>query len=409
MCFLPHPVVLQQKFTPFKMYSSFFINYIFPLNKILIYNSLFSYHIYIIILAMIYSRRYTSLKKRIFLIFQISAVFIGTVVGAGLASGQEISQFFTQYGYKSFLGILICCIVYITMSIIIINLSIKYKLNSYDGLILLVSPGFLGLVTNFLTTFFLIGGSSIILAGSGALIHQYFGISRWIGIFFMAFISAVVLFRETKGLIEINSIIVPSLIIVILTLFLLYLIFYRDIDLSLIKNIPYRKNNWLLSSLVYSGFNILCCSGVLVPLSLSINRKKSLIAGAIIGSLGLTFLAFIINFLLILNIPYIFKYEIPLLYIANRFGKLFQTMLLFIIWLEMFSTEVSDIYSVSKNFQEIFNISYNKSVILIILIAIPISQVGFINLISFLYPAFGVVSFIFILQCIIFYIKDCRK
>ncbi|HBC95460.1 MAG TPA: transporter [Clostridium sp.] len=358
---------------------------------------------------MIYSRRYTSLKKRIFLIFQISAVFIGTVVGAGLASGQEISQFFTQYGYKSFLGILICCIVYITMSIIIINLSIKYKLNSYDGLILLVSPGFLGLVTNFLTTFFLIGGSSIILAGSGALIHQYFGISRWIGIFFMAFISAVVLFRETKGLIEINSIIVPSLIIVILTLFLLYLIFYRDIDLSLIKNIPYRKNNWLLSSLVYSGFNILCCSGVLVPLSLSINRKKSLIAGAIIGSLGLTFLAFIINFLLILNIPYIFKYEIPLLYIANRFGKLFQTMLLFIIWLEMFSTEVSDIYSVSKNFQEIFNISYNKSVILIILIAIPISQVGFINLISFLYPAFGVVSFIFILQCIIFYIKDCRK
>lgn len=225
----------------------------------------------------------------------------------------------------------------------------------------------------------------------------------------MAFISAVVLFRETKGLIEINSIIVPSLIIVILTLFLLYLIFYRDIDLSLIKNIPYRKNNWLLSSLVYSGFNILCCSGVLVPLSLSINRKKSLIAGAIIGSLGLTFLAFIINFLLILNIPYIFKYEIPLLYIANRFGKLFQTMLLFIIWLEMFSTEVSDIYSVSKNFQEIFNISYNKSVILIILIAIPISQVGFINLISFLYPAFGVVSFIFILQCIIFYIKDCRK
>ncbi|CAB1254799.1 transporter [Clostridium sp. MT-14] len=349
------------------------------------------------------------MKEKIILIFQISAVFIGTVVGAGLASGQEISQFFTQYGYKSFFGILICGIIYIIMSIIVINLSIKYKLNSYDGLILLVSPGFLGMVTNFLTTFFLIGGSSIILAGSGALIHQYFGVSRWVGIFFMVFASIIILFRDTKGLMEINSVIVPSLILVILTLFLLHLIFYKNVNLSFIKSIPYYKNNWLLSSLVYSGFNVLCCSGVLVPLSLSIGKKKSLIAGSIIGALGLTILAFIINFLLISNIPYIFKYEIPLLYIANRFGKLLQTMLLFVIWLEMFSTEVSDVYSVGKNLQEIFNISYNKSVILIILITIPISQIGFINLISLLYPAFGVVSFIFILQCIIFYIREYSK
>ncbi|MEY8000825.1 transporter [Clostridium sp. Mt-5] len=349
------------------------------------------------------------MKEKVLLIFQISAVFIGTVVGAGLASGQEISQFFTQYGYKSFFGILLCCVIYIIMSIIIINISIKYKLNSYDGLILLVSPGFLGTITNFLTTFFLIGGSSIILAGSGALIHQYFGVSRWIGILLMVFISIIILFRDTKGLIEINSVIVPSLILVISTLFILHLVFYKGVNLSFIKDISYSKNNWLLSSLIYSGFNILCCSGVLVPLSLSIGKKKSLISGSVIGSLGLTALALIINFLLILNIPYIFKYEIPLLYIANRFGKVLQTMLLFVIWLEMFSTEVSDVYSVGKNFQEIFNISYNKSVIIIILITIPISQIGFINLISFLYPAFGMVSFIFIIQCIAFYIKDHGK
>ncbi|MCI1944614.1 YkvI family membrane protein [Clostridium luticellarii] len=346
------------------------------------------------------------MKERIFLILQISAVFIGTIVGAGLASGQEISQFFTQYGYKSFFGILICCAIYIIMSSIIVNISIKYRLNSYDGLILLVSPGFLGLVTNFLTTFFLIGGASIILAGSGALIHQYFGISRWIGILLMVVVSIIILLRDIKGLMEINSIIVPSLVIVIFTLFMLHLIFYKNINPSFIKSIPHYKDGWLLSSLIYSGFNILCCSGVLVPLSLSIGKKKSLVTGSIIGSLGLTALALIINFLLISNIPYIFKYEIPLLYIANRFGKLIQIMLLLIIWLEMFSTEVSDIYSVGKNFQEMFHISYNKSVFLIILITIPISQIGFINLISFLYPAFGVIGFIFIVQCTIFYIKD---
>ncbi len=107
-----------------------------------------------------------------------------------------------------------------------------------------------------------------------------------------------------------------------------------------------------------------------------------------------------------LNIPYIFKYEIPLLYIANRFGTIIQIMLLCIIWLEMFSTEVSNIFSVGKTMEESLGISYNKAVFIVILLAIPISQLGFVNLISVLYPSFAVVSFIFMIQCIIFYIKE---
>lgn len=345
------------------------------------------------------------LKKNLFSIFQIAAVFIGTIVGAGLASGQEITQFFTTYGYKSFIGILLCCIIYIIMGYIVIDLSLKYKLNSYDSLIKLVSPGILGSITNILTTIFLISGSAIILAGSGALIHQYFGVSKWIGILVMITVSVFILFRDTKGLIEINSFIVPSLIMVIITIFILYIAFYRDVNISFLKDIPHYKNHWLFSSLIYGGFNVLCCSGVLAPLSTEIKNKKLLILGVSLGSIGLTILSLIINFLLLLNIPYIFKYEIPLLYIANRFGRIIQMMLLFIIWLEMFSTEVSDIYSVSKNFNEMFNISYKRSVILISLIAIPISQVGFVKLISLLYPSFALVSFIFMIQCLIFYFK----
>jgi uncharacterized membrane protein YkvI len=343
------------------------------------------------------------LRKNLYLTFQIGAVFIGTIVGAGLASGQEISQFFTIYGYKSFIGIFICCFIYIFMGRMVIDISLKYQLNSYDALIKLVSPGFVGHITNFFTTIFLMSSSAVILAGSGALIHQYFGISRWFGIITMIFISVFILFRDTKGLIEINSIIVPSLIIVICTIFILYLVFYKDINVTLLKTIPHYKKHWIFSSLIYGGFNILCCSGVLAPLSLEIKNKKVLTSGITIGSIGLTLLSIIINLLLLLNVPYVFKYEIPLLYIAHRFGNIIQMVLLLIIWLEMFSTEVSDVYSVAKNLHEAFGISYKKSVILIMLIAIPISQIGFVKLISFLYPSFAIVSFIFMLQCIVFY------
>lgn len=347
------------------------------------------------------------MKKSVSIAFQISAVFIGTIVGAGLASGQEICQFFTVYGYKSFLGILVCSLIYIAVGYMIISLSLKYHLNSYNELINLVSPGFIGKITDIITGMFLISSAAIILAGSGALLHQYFGISKWIGILIMAAVSIFTLLKDTKGLITINSFIVPSLIIVIVTIFILYLMFNKNIvSVTYIRAIPYNKNYWLLSTFLYGGFNILCCSGVLVPLSLEFKNKKALVYGVILGALGLTLLSLMINLLLLLNVPYIFKYEIPLLYIANRFGKPIQLMLLIIILCEMFSTEVSDIYSVGKTLEHAFKISYKKAVILIAIIALPISQIGFVKLITILYPSFGAVSLVFMLQCSYFYLKQ---
>ncbi|MBC8061790.1 MAG: transporter [Clostridiaceae bacterium] len=345
--------------------------------------------------------------KKLSLIFQIAAVFIGTIVGAGLASGQEITQFFTTYGFMSFIGIILCCFIYIFIGSMIIKISVRYNLNSYNGLIKIVSPGFLGQITDILTGLFLICGAAIILAGSGALLNEYFHFSKWIGIFLMCLFSIIVLLRNTKGLMEINSFIVPSLIIVVLTIFFLYIFFSKEyISISYLQNIPHPKKNWYFSTLLYGGFNILCCSGVLVPLSSEIKNEKYIIIGTILGAIGLTILSTCINFILLLNMPYILNYQIPLLYISNRFGKLIQIILIAIIWLEMFSTEVSDIFSVTKTLEEKFKISYKKSIFLIMLIAIPISQIGFVNLIHILYPAFGVVSIIFMLQCTVFYYRN---
>jgi len=355
------------------------------------------------------------LKKIIGPIFQTAAVFIGTIVGAGLASGQEITQFFSTYGYVSFFGILICGLIYVVISSLIISISLKHKLSSYTELINLVSPGFFGVITDIFTSFFLVSGAAIILAGSGALLHQYFGVSKWVGIILMSVISLYTLLKGTKGLITINSFIVPCLTTIIITIFVLYLIFYKDmLSVSYIKQIPSYKINiipaqWFVSALLYASFNMLCCSGVLVPVSQEIRRKRILIPGVILGAVVLTILCYLVNIMLLLNIPQIFKYEIPLMYITNRFGTLLQILLLCVIWCEMFSTEVSDIYSVGKTLEKKFNIPYKKAVILILIVALPISQVGFRNLIKFLYPGFGVVSLIFLIQCLIFYRKTSKK
>lgn len=350
------------------------------------------------------------MKQSLNLTLKLAAVFIGTIVGAGLASGEEITLFFTRYGYKSFIGILICMLIYIFMGFNIVHISIKYNLNSYSEFINIVSPGFLGKITSIVTGIFLITSSSIILAGSGSLIHQYFHISKWFGIVIMIIITLYTLLKDTNGLIEINSFIVPCLIIVVTTIFILFIALSKDfVNITYIKNLPSVKSNWLLSCLLYGGFNTLSCSGVLVPLTSEIKDEKISKLGVILGALGLTILAIMINFMLLLSVPNIYNYDIPLLYIAHRFGKVLQIMLLSVMWLEMFSTEVSDIYSLSKTLVHAFKIPYKKAIILILLIDIPISQFGFVNLIKCVYPLLGTISLVFIIQCIIFRFKKAYK
>ena len=45
-------------------------------------------------------------KKNWTAAFQIAAVYVGTVVGAGFATGKEIVEFFSRFGFFGFLSIL---------------------------------------------------------------------------------------------------------------------------------------------------------------------------------------------------------------------------------------------------------------------------------------------------------------
>lgn len=350
------------------------------------------------------------MKNELNRIFQVAVVFIGTIVGAGLASGQEITEFFTAYGPLSFIGIIVCGIFYIAMGTIVSKISILYRLDSYSDVIKVISPNLLGKFTGVITTLYLISSASIILAGSGALINQFFGIPKIIGSLIMIALAIFFLLRETEGLIEVNSFIVPTLFFTIITIIILYFLFCRDmLSLDFISQFEPRKKGIALSTILYAGYNTLCCLGVLVPLSNQTRKPKTMFYGVVLGAVGLAFLSFMINIMLIINQPYIFKYEIPLLFVAQRFGHVIQALLLVVIWLEMFSTEISDVYSISKTLEQTFKIKFKKGIFIVLAIALPVSQIGFSKLINSLYPMFGLLSLIFISQCIYFYYKHRQE
>jgi uncharacterized membrane protein YkvI len=337
--------------------------------------------------------------------FKVSAVFIGTIIGAGLASGQEILQFFSLYGINGFYGIFLCCVLYILFSFMIITLCFKFRFKSYREIIQYVFGGRLGGIVNLLTTFFIFSGNVIMLSGGGAMLNEYIGINKFWGTLIMILLAFAVTFYSTKGIVATNSIIVPFSTLIILTLGILVITTYGKTALSFNEFSFPIKQNWIWSAIIYSSFNIMGATGVLCPMICEATNKKQFIKGCIIGGIVLTLLALSINYSILYYMPKSFHFEIPNLYISKHYGNLLPFALTIIIWLEMFSTEIGDLYSLSKALQHSVNISYTNSLLLITFISLPFTFIGFSSLIKLLYPAFGVLSLFFIIGCFNKYLK----
>lgn len=329
-------------------------------------------------------------------ILKIAFVFVGTIIGAGLASGQEILQFFTVYGVNGFWGIIICLFLYTFFSIIIIELSTKYRFKSYKDFLNFVFGRF-SFFSDFIYTFFVFSSNVIMISGSATMLYEYFHLNKRFAVIFVCIIVLAISLFSTRGIIEFNSLVVPFSTINIIILGILVFFseqntFYHVIDI-------YRpfKTNWIVSSVIYASFNIMSLVGVFTPMMDEIKNKGAFIKGSILGSLILTFIAIIINYSLLCYYPQSFNKEIPNIYIARFYGKILPINLLIAIWLEMISTEISDIYSLANRLKNLLKLNYSQTTIIIVSISIPFAFISFSNLIRLIYPLYGIISLIFLI------------
>lgn len=65
-------------------------------------------------------------------IFTLASIYIGTVIGAGFASGQEVLQFFGKYGYKGILGVMVITVLFSLLGASVLNAVYTRKISSLE-------------------------------------------------------------------------------------------------------------------------------------------------------------------------------------------------------------------------------------------------------------------------------------
>lgn len=333
-------------------------------------------------------------------ISKVVFVIIGTLIGAGFASGREIYLFFNQYGYLGQIGMILSGVFTAIIIYSVLKIVKEQQIEEYADLLQKTNPRHTkinqclhGIVNTFLLISFF-----IMIAGFSAYMKQAYQFPVYLSSVFFVLLCLLVFQKSLQGMMKINSYLVP---------FLLFFIFYLGI-----KNIPYlieskaiievetKQIGFFTSSLLYASYNSIILIPVLVTMKQYINTKKEISSIAIFSSICMIVLSFCIYGLLLKGQFYVQELELPLLEVVLQFGKTFQSIYGIVIIISIFTSAISAGYSFLENVSKDKK-SYKRNLILMSIAGVFISNIGFSNLVQILYPLFGILG---LLQ-IVFLIK----
>ena len=333
-------------------------------------------------------------------ILKVVFVIIGTMIGAGFASGQEMYLFFFSHGIKGLIGIIISStiigiVIYKTFTIVK-----KYGIDTYkDFLDVLIkknktAKNVISVIINsfILITFF------IMIAGFGAYFEQELGINSLVGSTILSTITFVVLMTSIKGVVKANEVLVP---ILIGFLFIIGIINLKDLPIANLQDYIVETNNtkYYINAVLYSSYNSILLIPVLLTLKNYIKDKKQIIKISIISSIIILLLSFIVFLLLVRVDVDITKLEMPAVYVVSNMFKIFKYIYGFIILGSIFTTTISLGASFLKNISKTKK-SYTHIAIIMCITSVLISKIGFSNLVNLLYPIFGYLGIIQIIKLI---------
>ena len=150
-------------------------------------------------------------------ILKVVFVIIGTLIGAGFASGQEVNTFFFSFGVKGLIGIILSStiigiIIYKTFKIIYKNNINNYK----EFLNCLLKNEKINNITNSIINIFILVSFYVMIAGFGAYLQQELNLNSIIGSSILAILCLILFKTNVNGLVKVNEVLIPILIIIVI-------------------------------------------------------------------------------------------------------------------------------------------------------------------------------------------------
>lgn len=325
-------------------------------------------------------------------VLKLSSAFIGVVIGAGFASGQEILQYITSFGLLGTIGAIIATALFAYLGMVLMQIGSRMKTISHRDAIYKISGNKLGSVIDYIIIFTLFGVGVVMIAGAGANLNQQFDLPFFVGSTLMILLILLAGMANLNRFVTIIGSITPFLILIVIIL-TVYSIFTMDLSITTLNSIaleqPTTLPNWFISAINYVSFNIAVGASMALVMGGAEKSEKTAKLGGLLGGLGIGILIILSHLAIFSQIDLVQGYEMPMLQLANNISPYLGFVMAIVLFGMIFNTAASMFFSLGARFYEIGTTKFKTFLVIVLAISYLLSFVGFSDLVGYFYPLIG--------------------
>lgn len=334
----------------------------------------------------------------------VALMYVGTIMGAGFASGREIWQFFGVFGEWGIIGVFLIGVLFMILGMMTSYIARKLDTNDMGRVIV---PGENKELVDFVGYFMALMLFTVLVtmtAAGGALFHQQFGLSRILGGTLIAVMVIATVLGEFQRVSRVFRYIMPILFGVVVTVSVLVILLdLEEADAAQAVEPSPMAPTWFLAALLYISYNILAMIPIVATASVAARSDRTAVAGTGLGGFFLGLLAFLLLTALQQDMPYSQALDMPMLGYSGRISTVVNTVYGLVLFFAIYSSATSNFYGFTTKIKE--GESKKKWIILSAVAAFLLGLVGFKNVVAFMFPLEGFLGFIIIAMIVVNFFK----
>jgi len=337
----------------------------------------------------------------------VAAMYVGSIMGAGFASGRESWQFFGVFGNKAYLGVLISSLGFAMIAFMVNYISQSRNTTDIGRIVWFTDNRIITEAIGYSMAAFLFTTIISMSAAGGSFLNQEFGISKIIGGGIIAFLVAITVIGDFERISRLFKYIVPLLFAVVIIVS--FIVIFSGIGQSGATGgfkVSEMAPNWIVAALVFIAYNMLGMIPMGAAASLNARNGKHALAGSVIGGTALGIMTLVLVLALQKDMAYTNSLDLPMLGYSLRVSAIANVLYGLVLYASIYSAATSTFYGFTTKLPDR---PWKKYVILAaITVGFIIGLTGFKNIVAYLYPVEGYYGWIIIILMTWSFIHEVR-
>ena len=342
----------------------------------------------------------------------ISFAFIGTLVGAGFASGQEALLYFSSFGTQGIWGAVLSSALMLISGVTILQLGSFFQAKEHMEVLGNITSKVMSWILDIATIVTLFSIGFVMFAGAGANLNQQFGFPLWIGAVLMLAITI------GFGMLDVDK--VTGAIGALTPLLLILVIFGCSYTLinahpdwgalnEAAAQVETTLPNWWIGALNYTGLNVMCVVSMALVIGGNQLDTRAAGLGGFLGGMAYLVMLLLLAVTLLVKVEDVNGEDMPLLTLMNDINPTLGVVMSLVIFGLIFATSLGMFFALGKRLARGREEKFRVIFIVACLVGFVLSFVGFKQLVSVVYPVLGYLGLLLIVVMVAARLRGAQK